>query len=371
MKDDIKSVVGHFRLRGRLAGCAPVNRGHINETYILTAGDGGRAAQYVLQRINSAVFKDPASMMTNIIRVTEHIAGKMQDIDPALASRQLSVIGTNDGKGCYEDAEGNFWRVYNFIEGAVTRDALECAEHAHESARMFGWFQRMLIDLPGPALHETIADFHNTPIRLEAFREVLDADALNRAGDAKREIEFLLENSDLCSVLLDLAGNGEVPERIAHNDAKINNVMLDEKTDKGVCVIDLDTVMPGLSLYDFGDMVRTATCSAAEDERDLSKVAVDMSMFEALVRGYAAEAGRFLTSAEKKSLVSAGKLITFEQFMRFLTDYLAGDTYYKISRDRHNLDRSGTQMKLVESIIEQEEAMTELVERVFAENCAQ
>ena len=371
MKDNIRSIAGHFSLCGRLAGFEPINRGHINDTYVLTAEDRGHARQYILQRINHAVFKDPPSMMANIIRITEHISGKMQVIDPALASRQLYVIDTNDGKGFHEDGEGNFWRVYNFIENAVTRDTLESADLAYESARMFGWFQRMLTDLPGPELYDTIADFHNTPRRLEVFRQVLDADALNRAVDAKREIKFLLENSDICNALLNLADSGEIPKRIAHNDAKINNVMLDEKTNKGVCIIDLDTVMPGLSLYDFGDMVRTAVCAAAEDERDLSKVAVDISMFEALVRGYAAEAGRFLTSAERKNLVSAGKLITFEQFMRFLTDYLAGDTYYKISRDRHNLDRSRTQMKLVESITEQEEAMTELIERAFAENPAQ
>ena len=231
---------------------------------------------------------------------------------------------------------------------------------------MFGRFQRMLIDLPGPALHETIGDFHNTPRRFEVFQDVLAADTLNRAKDAKPEIDFVFENSGLCSVLADLAGKGEIPVRIVHNDTKINNVMLDEKTDKGVCVIDLDTVMPGLSVCDFGDMVRTATCSAAEDERDLSRVAVDLKMFEALVRGYLAEAGRFLASAEKRHLVFAAKLITFEQLMRFLTDYLAGDVYYKTSRDGHNLDRSRTQMKLAESIVERQEAMTELVERVLA-----
>ena len=289
MKDNIKSIAGHFRLCGKPAGFSPLNRGHINDTYVLTAEDKGHTRQYILQRINHAVFKDPLSMMTNIIRITEHITGKMQDIDPALASRQLYVIGTNDGKGCYEDGEGNFWRVYNFIEDAVTRDTLESVELAYESARMFGWFQRMLTDLPGSPLHETIIDYHNTQRRLEVFRQVLDADAFNRAGQAKSEIQFLLDNSDLCSVLPDPAGNGEIPKRIAHNDAKINNVMLDEKTNKGVCIIDLDTVMPGLSLYDFGDMVRTAACPAAEDERDLSKVAVDIYMFEALLRGYVAE----------------------------------------------------------------------------------
>ena len=197
---------------------------------------------------------------------------------------------------------------------------------------------------------------------------------------AKQDVEAQLTNGGTTIMVprktvhrlrVDLAGKGETPGRIAHNDTKINNVMLDEKTGKGVCVIDLDTVMPGLSVYDFGDMIRTATCSAREDERDLSKVAVDISMFEALVRGFAAETSRFLTSVEKKHLVFAGKLITFEQLIRFLTDYLAGDVYYKISRQGHNLDRSRTQMKLVVSIIEREEAMNELVERVFAENPAQ
>ncbi|MHC4116149.1 MAG: phosphotransferase enzyme family protein [Planctomycetota bacterium] len=370
MLNDIESIAKHFQIEGELADVEPVARGHINDTYILTSGRNRHPVRHVLQKINHAVFKDPPAMMTNIMRVTEHIRSKVRQADPELASRQLTVIGTDDGRGYYADHDGNFWRVYNFIENAVTHDTLESAELAYESARMFGWFQRMLIDLPAPALHETICDFHNTPRRFEVFRQVLEADAHNRAADAKPEIDFLFENSGFCNVLATLADKGEIPRRITHNDTKINNVMLDENTNKGVCVIDLDTVMPGLSVYDFGDMVRTATCSAGEDQRDLSKVAVNFSMFEALVRGYAAEAGRFLTPAEKEHLVFAGKLITFEQFMRFLTDYLAGDVYYKISRAGHNLDRSRTQMKLVESIAEQEEAMTGLVQRVFAENSA-
>ena len=365
MKDEIRSIASHFRVCGEPINVTPVTRGHINDTYIVTVEKNGQAAKYVLQRINHAVFKDPPAMMANILRVTEHIHDKVQQADPALARRQLTVVRTSDGEGCYEDSEGNFWRVYNFIEDAVTHDTLESTDLAYEAARMFGWFQRMLIDLSGPALNETIVGFHNTPRRLEVFQELLKTDALNRAGNAKGEIDFLIENSHICSVLTDLADTGEIPERIAHNDTKINNVMLDRTTNKGVCVIDLDTVMPGLSVYDFGDMVRTATCSAAEDERDLSKVAVDLKLFEALVRGYLAEAGRFLTSAEKSHLVFAGKLITFEQFMRFLTDYLAGDVYYKTSREGHNLDRSRTQMKLVKSIVEQEEVMSELVARAF------
>ncbi|MFH1717575.1 MAG: aminoglycoside phosphotransferase family protein [Planctomycetota bacterium] len=370
MKNDVKSVVKRFSIRGELADVAPVKRGHINDTYIVACDDGGRVVRYVLQRINHTVFKDPPSMMANIARVTEHIRRKMQTIDPDLASRQLTVTVTDEGESCYEDFDGNFWRMYNFIDHAVTYDSLESTEIACEAARMFGWFQRMLIDLPGPPLNETIADFHNTPKRFDVFREVLKADALNRAKDVNREIDFLFENSGICNVLLDLADKGDIPGRIVHNDTKINNVMLDEKTDRGVCVIDLDTVMPGLSVYDFGDMIRTAANPAEEDERDLSKVAVNISMFKALVRGFAAETGGFLTSVEREHLVTAGKVITFEQFIRFLTDYLAGDVYYRIHRQGHNLDRSRTQMKLVRSIVEQEEAMNGLVERVFQENPA-
>jgi len=370
MKDNVKSVVRRFNICGEFADVARVRRGHINDTYIVACDDSGRVVRYVLQRINHTVFKDPPSMMANIARVTEHIRRKMQTVDPELASRQLTVIGTDEGKSYCEDFDGNFWRMYDFIEDAVTYDSLESVELACEAARMFGWFQKMLIDLPEPPLNETIADFHNTPKRFQVFRDVLKADILNRAKDVKREIDFLFENSDICNVLLDLADKGDISGRIVHNDTKINNVMLDEKTSRGVCVIDLDTVMPGLSVYDFGDMIRTAANSAEEDERDLSKVAVNVSMFEALVHGFAAETGGFLTSVEREHLVTAGKVITFEQFIRFLTDYLAGDVYYRIHRQGHNLDRSRTQMKLVRSIVEQEEVMNALVENVFREDPA-
>ena len=365
MKHDIKSIAKHFCIGGLLIEARPLPRGHINDTYILTAKENRHIVRYVLQRINHTVFKDPASVVENIIRVTRHIGARMKEIDPDQASRQLTVIESNDGDGFHKDTEGNFWRAYNFIEGAVTYDTVESPEPAYEAARMFGWFQNMLIDLPGPALHETICDFHNTPRRFETFRQVLEEDACNRAKDAKGEIDFLFDNAAICNILLNLADEGKIPVRVAHNDAKINNVMLDKTTNKGVCVIDLDTVMPGLSIYDFGDLVRTAATSADEDERDLSKVAVDFSMFEALVRGYCEHAKSFLTPVEKKHLVFAAKLITFEQLIRFLTDYLAGDVYYKVHRAGHNLDRSRTQMKLVRSITEHEEAMNRVVQRVF------
>ena len=232
---------------------------------------------------------------------------------------------------------------------------------------MFGWFQRMLTDLPGAPLHETIPDFHTTPKRLKTFQEVLQQDPCNRAREARAEVDFVLEHAAICDVLLNHVAQGAIPVRITHNDTKINNVMLDETTHKGVCVIDLDTVMPGLSLYDFGDMVRTATNPAEEDEQDLTQVCMRMPMFEMLVRGFAQETHPFLTPTEKKYLAFSGKLITFEQMIRFLADHLAGDTYYKIHRDNHNLDRSRTQMQLVQSIIAQEEAMSSLVDSVLAE----
>jgi len=365
-EQDINSIVKHFHICGHLTEVRPLARGHINDTYVLTTKKDRHIIRYILQRINHTVFKDPPLLMRNIIRVTEHIRSRMQSIDPDGASRQLVVIENDDGEGFHKDKEGNFWRIYNFIEGAVTYDTVKSADLAYEAARMFGWFQKMLIDLPGPLLHETICDFHNTPRRLQTFQQILKEDACNRAKNAKAEIDFLFANAGFCDVLLNLIDKGKIPFRITHNDAKINNVMLDKTTKKGVCVIDLDTVMPGLSLSDFGDMVRTTTTSADEDERDLSKVVMNLPMFETLVRGFAEQTKNFLTSSEKKHLAFAAKLIVFEQFVRFLTDYLAGDIYYKIHREGHNLDRTRTQMKLVQSIINQEDVMNEVVERVFS-----
>lgn len=365
MGHDLEFITKQFRTGGEPVDIASVPTGHINDTYIITAGGKGATVKYVLQRINHNVFTDPTRMMENIIRITEHTRHKLKESDPELARRQLEVIATTDGRGCYCDAAGSFWRVYNFIEGAATYDMLTSAPAAYEAARMFGWFQKMLLDLPAPPLHETIPGFHDTPRRLATFEETLRTDPCNRAGGAKPEIDFIFENAALCHVLAEAVPAGEIPVRIAHNDAKINNVMLDTDTGKGVCVIDLDTVMPGLSIHDFGDLVRTAACPAAEDERNLSKVVVDLSLFDALARGFAEGSGGFLTPAEKSHLVFGAKLITFEQLIRFLTDYLAGDVYYKVHREGHNLDRARTQMKLVQSIIEQEESLNGLVERAF------
>jgi Ser/Thr protein kinase RdoA (MazF antagonist) len=237
-------------------------------------------------------------------------------------------------------------------------DVVESPAQAFAAAQAFGQFQKLLTDLPAPRLHDTIPDFHHTPKRFAALEKFVAADTGNRAALAKPEIEFALRHQAICGVLLD----AQLPERVTHNDTKINNVLLDDATGEGVCVIDLDTVMPGLALYDFGDMVRTTTSPVKEDERDLTKVTMQFPMFEALVRGYLASASAFLTPAEKQQLAFAGKLITFEIGIRFLTDFLAGDPYFKIHREEHNLDRCRTQFKLVESIEQQEAQMNKSVE---------
>jgi len=277
----------------------------------------------------------------------------------------LCVVKTRDAKTCYRDDQGNWWRMYLFVEGASTFDKVESVRQAFEAARAYARFQLMLADLPAPRLHETIPNFHNTPMRLAALLEAVQRDPCNRAREVKAELEFVERRIGMCGRLLDRHAKGEIPERITHNDTKLNNVMLDEKTWEGVCVVDLDTVMPGLALYDFGDMVRSATASAAEDEQDLSKVRMRMDMFEALAKGYLAEA-TFLTPAEREELVFSGRLITMMIGMRFLTDYLQGDTYFKIKRPSHNVDRCRGQFKMVESMEEQADAMERIVASCFS-----
>ena len=365
MEHDVVAIARCFALRGQPIAFEPITAGHINDTYVLTTADDEKTCRYVLQRINRHVFKDPPQVMANIVCVTEHVRAKLLAVDPALAQRQLTVIPTRDGLAYHRDPDGNFWRVYAYVENAVTYDTVSSVALAREAARMFGLFQKLLRDLPGPALYETIPGFHDTPRRLDYFQQIVAKDCANRARGAAIEIDFVLKNGGICGVLPDLVAKGELPIRIAHNDAKINNVMLDETTGAGVCLIDLDTVMPGLSVYDFGDLVRTAGCLAAEDEPDLSKVVLDISLFGALAQGFAEETGQFLAQSERGHLVFGGKLITFEQMIRFLTDHLAGDVYYKVHHEGHNLDRARTQMQLVQSITEQEESLNQLVERAF------
>ena len=356
---DVRAMARQFQIYGEFVAAEPCGSGHINDTYCVKFDQGGVPVRYILQRINHNIFKNPVALMENIQRVTAHLGGKINS-ERDFSRRMLTLISARDGRPCHCDEHGNYWRAYVFIEKARTYDAVESPAQAFAAAKAFGRFQRLLADLPAPRLHDTIPDFHHTPKRFAALEKAIQADAVNRAKFAEPEIEFAFEHEAITGTLLD-AG---LPERVTHNDTKFNNVMLDDATGDGICIIDLDTVMPGLALYDFGDLVRTTTSPVKEDERDLSTVTMQFPMFEALARGYLASAGDFLTEAEKKYLPFSGKLITLEIGIRFLTDFLAGDTYFKVHRENHNLDRCRTQFKLVESIEQQEEQMNKLVERI-------
>ena len=358
-KYDLGAVARQFSFHGEFLGAEPYGSGHINDTYCAVFNQGGTRVRYILQRINHNIFKQPLALMENVQRVTAHLVGKVAGEADA-SRRVLTLIPARSGAAYYRDDAGNVWRAYIFIEAARGYDAVEKPSQALSAAKAFGRFQKLLADLPAPRLNDTIPDFHHTPKRFAALEKALAADVAGRAKSAQPEIDFALHHKSICNVLLE----ANLPERVTHNDTKFNNVLLDDATGEGICVIDLDTVMPGLALYDFGDMVRTTTSPAKEDERDLSKVTMQFPMFEALARGYLSSAAGFLTPAEKKFLPLSGKLITFEIGIRFLTDYLAGDTYFKVHREGHNLDRCRTQFKLVESIESQEAAMNKLVEAI-------
>ena len=294
-------------------------------------------------------------------RVTAHLsqeAGKR--------SRQLNLVNTPDGHACARDAHGKYWRVYDFIEGAHTVDRVTNEAQARETAQAFGSFQARLATLPGERLKETIPNFHHTRSRFQNFRHAVEADQVSRVAEVGPEIEFAFARESDADVLLDLLAADKISERVTHNDTKINNVMLDDQTHRAVAVIDLDTVMPGLPLYDFGEMVRTSASSTDEDDPNPGNMHLELSYFRALVEGYlSSEFGSVLNEIERQHLGFAGKLMTYENLLRFLTDYLQGDTYYQIGHPKHNLDRTRTQMALVRSIEDHTDAMTEIVAEVF------
>jgi aminoglycoside phosphotransferase (APT) family kinase protein len=354
---DLRAIARRFQIYGEFLKAEPYGSGHINDTYCVVFDQAGTPLRYILQRINHRVFRNPVALMENIQRVTSHVATKSAG-EPEFSRRVLTLVPAVDGLSYFRDTEENYWRVYLFLEKARTYDAVESPQQAFEAARAIGRFQKLLTDLPAPQLHHTIPDFHHTPKRFTALEQAIGGDVNNRARLARREIEFALRRQPMTRVLLE----ANLPERVTHNDSKLNNVMLDDTTGEGICVIDLDTVMPGLVLHDFGDMVRTSTSPAPEDERDLSKVKMQFPMFEAMTKGYLESARAFLTKAEKQHLAFSGTLITFEIGLRFLTDFLDGDCYFKVHRENHNLDRCRTQFALVESIEQQEEKMNKLAE---------
>lgn len=361
---DLRAVAAGFALQGAYLEATPYGSGHINDTFAVSFSQSGTRVRYILQRINTRIFRDPVSLMDNVLRVTEatwaHLLHRGEFADAS--RRTLRVIPSLAGTPYHVDEEGGYWRCYPFIEGARTYDIIQSEAQAYEVARAFGEFQSRLSDLEGPRLAETLPDFHDTRARFDRLMTVAAADPQGRVNDVSAELDFVRHRESMTDVLLDLHRQGEIPERITHNDTKLNNVMIDDTTGLGICVIDLDTVMPGLALYDFGDMVRSATSPAAEDERDLSRVRMQMPMFTALARGYLSGAGSLLTPAERHYLPFSGKLIALEIGIRFLTDYLEGDVYFKTHRPGHNLDRARTQLALVCSIEDQEQDMQRIVD---------
>ena len=358
-------VSREFQIHGEILHAEPCKVGHINETYTATYDQGGTQVRYIHQRINHEVFKDPAGVMDNLLRVTKHLRGKLAGSGvKELTRRALIVVPTHDGKAFHKTDDGQYWRTFVFIERVRTFEAVENSEQAFEAGKAFGQFQSLLVDLPGKRLAETIPHFHDTRARFRALQSAITADKANRVASAKKEIAWALDHEALCDVILKGLASRKLPERITHNDTKFNNVMLDVDTGKAMCVVDLDTVMPGSPLYDFGDMVRTTTSPTLEDELDLEKVRMRMPMFKALARGYLGAAGDFLTKNERALIAFSGKLITYTIGLRFLTDYLAGDAYFRVHRPQHNLDRSRTQFRLVESIERQEAAMQKFADEI-------
>jgi aminoglycoside phosphotransferase (APT) family kinase protein len=361
----LKEISKKFQIYGEILHAETFKIGHINETYSATYSQGGTRVRYIHQKINRNVFRNPSAVMRNVTRVTTHILKKLEAQNVRhLTRRCLIVIPTRDDRSFYQNDDGEVWRTFVFIEGVETFEAVQSPEQAYQAGRAFGEFQRLLVDLPGERLFETIPDFHNTRKRFTALQQAIQNDHYNRAKDAKAEIEFALANEGIADVILTAMAKKKIPERITHNDTKFNNVMLDVLTGEAMCVVDLDTVMPGCALYDFGDMVRATTSPTLEDELDLSKVRMQMPMFKKLAEGYLSSAGEFLTKSEKANIAFSGKLISFELGVRFLTDYLSGDTYFRIHRPGHNLDRCRTQFKLVESIARQEESMQKFVDKL-------
>jgi hypothetical protein len=363
LQKKLKQIGQGFQIMGDYMFGEPYGSGHINDTFAVTYGQGNKPVKYIQQRINEHVFPEPPKLMENILRVTEHQRRKLLETGESEITRFcLQLVPSKKEEPFFIDEEGKYWRTYIFIENAHSYDVVETPKQAYEAAVAFGRFQKILVDLPGRRLHEIIPDFHNTQKRFAALQQAVRSDRFDRVKLCAKELAFAEQRRSMTSCLVDLLAAGRLPERICHNDTKLNNVLLDDLTQCGICVIDLDTVMPGSVLYDFGDLVRTSTCSAAEDENDLHKVFMQIHLFEALARGYLAEAAGFLTDSEKEHLAFAGKLITFEIGLRFLTDFLQGDTYFKTKFDQHNLVRCRTQFKLVQSIEENEERMREIVQ---------
>ena len=361
---NLEDAIYAFGFGNRCSYVKPFGAGHINETYaVYMPGQEGDELSYVLQRVNSNVFKDPAGVMDNIFGVTEYLRNVIRREGGDPDRETLSDIKTKSGCNYFEDSEGEPWRCYNFIPDSVCYQLVEEPEQFYQSGSSFGHFLKQLCDYPASKLNETIPDFHNTVKRFGAFQVALKRDLKNRAASCQPEIDFALAREKDCGVLVEQQDAGILPLRVTHNDTKLNNILFDEKTGKGLCIIDLDTIMPGLAANDFGDSIRFGAATAEEDEPNLDLMHFDISLYELYVKGYLEETKDVLTEAEIKSLPWGARLMTLECGIRFLTDYLQGDTYFKTDYPEHNLVRARTQFRLVDEMEQQFDRMQELVEK--------
>ncbi|MBQ8802347.1 MAG: aminoglycoside phosphotransferase family protein [Tyzzerella sp.] len=353
-----------FSFKGNLVEYKPWGNGHINDTYLLVFEQEREITRYILQRMNKSIFTQPVELMENIMNVTSFLRKRIIENGGDPERETLNVVPAEDGKPYFVDSEGEFWRCYRFIENATSFEQVENPEDFYQSAVAFGNFQRLLADYPAETLHETIKGFHDTKARFEVFKKAVADDVCGRAALVQEEINFVLAREDVANVFGNMLANGELPLRVTHNDTKLNNIMIDNETRKGICVIDLDTVMPGLAMNDFGDSIRFGASTASEDEQDLNKVWCDMKLFEIYAKGFIEGCGGKLTKKEIEMLPMGAKVMTFECGMRFLTDYLQGDTYFKTHRENHNLDRCRTQFKLVADMEAKWDIMNEIVNKL-------
>lgn len=348
MKYDFNNIISKFDVNGRLLDCVPYGEGHINETYLATLDDNGKTVQYILQKINTMLFKDVDKLMHNIVSVTDFARKRIVEKGGDPDRESLTVVFTRDGKPYHYDtvSKGTF-RLYVFITDAVAYQIVEKPEHFYQSALAFGNFANLLAEFDASSLYEILPEFHNTQKRFNDLLAAVYHDKCGRKSSVQKEIDFFVERRAYAKKIVDLIKSGEMPLKVTHNDTKLNNVLIDAHTDKYVAVIDLDTIMPGSICYDFGDSIRFGCNTAAEDEKDLTKVNFDINLFETYARGYLKALGDSVTAVEKDNLAFGAILMTYECGMRFLADYLDGDVYFRIHREEHNLDRARTQIKLV------------------------
>lgn len=358
----VEEILEAYGVGGQMADWTVLKTGHINRTYIITFNNGEKR---LLQQINTTVFTKPLELMDNVVRVTDFLRKKIAEEGGDPTRETLKVFMTTDGKNCFVDSQNRYWRFYNFVDNAFSYNSIENDELFYRAGAAFGNFQSQLADFPIDTLFETITDFHHTYKRFLNLKAAAERNASGRKNEVEAELKFAFDREEDTKIVVDLIEKGEIPVRVTHNDTKLNNILFDSETKCPICVVDLDTVMPGSALYDFGDAIRFGASTGAEDEKDLSKISMDLNLYEKYVKGYLSTAGKSLTEKEIEFLPFSAKLLTFECGMRFLTDYIDGDVYFSTSYPEHNLDRCRTQFKLVADMEQKFEEMKRITAEAY------